>query len=90
MLDLEQQSNSIFNGYKYEEGGIKPCTFFWKELVAVPRETPGLLMPDTLIINEREHPLLWLYTNSQGRVEGNSNISLKDFVGKITSYCSPN
>lgn len=90
MLDLEQQSNSIFNDYKYEEDGIKPCTFFWKELVAVPRETVGLLIPDTLVINEREHPLLWLYTNPQGRVEGNSNISLKDYVGKITSYCSPN
>jgi hypothetical protein len=90
MLDMEQQSNSIFNDYKYEETGMKPCSFFWKELVAVRRETACLLIPDTIIINEREHPLLWLYTNSQGRVESNTNISLKDFVGKITSYCSPN
>jgi hypothetical protein len=56
----------------------------------VPRDTASLLIPDTLILNEREHPILWLYTNSQGRVEKNTNVSLKDFVGKITSYCSPN
>lgn len=30
MLDLEQQSNTIFNDYKYEENGMKPCTYFWK------------------------------------------------------------
>ena len=47
-------------------------------------------MPDTLVVNEREHPLQWIYTNAQGRVEKNTNISLKDFVGKITSFCSPN
>lgn len=90
MLDLEQQSNTIFNGYKYEENGIKPCTFFWKELVSIPRETAMVLIPDTLIINEREQPLLWIYTNAQGRLEKNTNISLKDYVSKITSYCSPN
>lgn len=37
MLDLEQQSNAIFNGYKYEESGMKPCTYFWKELAACQR-----------------------------------------------------
>lgn len=53
MLDLEQQSNTIFNEYKYEENGMKPCTYFWKELVACQRETPVVLMPDTLVVNER-------------------------------------
>lgn len=53
MLDLDQQSNTIFNEYKYEENGMKPCTYFWKELVACQRETPVVLMPDTLVVNER-------------------------------------
>lgn len=43
-----------------------------------------------MIINEREQPLLWVYTDGQGRLNKNTNISLKDYVNKITSYCSPN
>ena len=89
MLSLEEQANTIFSTYKYEESGIKPCTFFWKELVAC-KDTPSVLIPDTLIVNEREQPLLWIYTNNQGRIEKNVNISFKDFVTKITNYCSPN
>jgi len=34
--------------------------------------------------------LLWVYTNVHGKIESNSNISLKDYVGKVTSFCSPN
>lgn len=37
MLELEEQCNTIFNDYKYQEDGLKPCTYFWKELVASPR-----------------------------------------------------
>ena len=33
---------------------------------------------------------MWIYTNLQGRVEANTNVSLKDYVNKVTSFCSPN
>jgi len=38
----------------------------------------------------KEQPLLWLYSDSELNLSHTSNISLKDFIGKITSYCSPN
>ena len=53
MLTLEEQSNVIFNRYIYEESGLKPCSCFWKELVLISRETPRVLIPDTLIINDK-------------------------------------
>jgi LMBR1 domain-containing protein 1 len=89
MLTLEEQANSVFDQYRYEDEGLKPCAYFWKELVQA-KETPHLLIPDTLVVNDKEQPLMWIYTNSQGRVEVNSNISLKDYVSKVTSFCSPN
>lgn len=87
MLSLEQQINSY--QYNYPDEGLKPCAYFWKELT-LAKETASLLIPDTLIINLKEQPLLWVYTNAQLKVEANSNISLKDFVGKVTNFCSPN
>lgn len=87
MLSLQQQINSY--QYSYPDDGIKPCAYFWKELT-LGKEAPSLLVPDTLIINIKENPLLWVYTNRQLKVEANANISLKDFVAKVTNFCSPN
>lgn len=87
MLSLQEQINA--HQYSYPEQGVKPCAYFWKEILQ-GKDTPRVLVPDTLIINLKEQPLLWLYTNSHGYLEATSNISLKDFVGKVTNFCSPN
>ena len=34
--------------------------------------------------------MTWIYSNSQFNLSHTTNISLKDYVSKITSYCSPN
>ena len=34
-LNLFDQANTVFAEYKYEESGLKPTLYFWKELVAI-------------------------------------------------------
>lgn len=33
MLSLEEQANTVFDQYRYDDEGLKPCAYFWKELV---------------------------------------------------------
>ena len=33
MLTLEQQASSVFDHYCYQDEGLKPCAYFWKELI---------------------------------------------------------
>lgn len=87
MLPLPQQI-ALYQ-YQYPEQGPKPAALFWKELTQA-KETPRILVPDTLVINIKEQPLVWIYTNAAGRLESNTNISLKDYIYKVTNFCSPN
>jgi hypothetical protein len=90
--DLVKEATLEDNFYNYEaSGNIQPCAYFWKELIKCgPVNSPSVLIPDTLVLNDKEHPLLWIFTNSKGRIDSATNINLKDFVNKITNYCSPN
>lgn len=68
---------------------ISPCAFFWKQLAK--QNQPGAVcwVPDTFIVNDPETPAMWVYSNSQGQVEKNLNVTLKEFVSKLTSFSSP-
>jgi hypothetical protein len=88
MLTPHQQITA--HNYSYPDLGPKPCAHFWKELTLHPPHTPSILIPDTLILNLKEQPVLWVYTNKVGRIEANANVSLKDYVNKVTNFCSPN
>ena len=88
MLSLEEQAHGVFDRYSYQNEGIKPSSYFWKELVR-SKQSLSLLIPDTLILND-ENSLLWVYSDERGMVKSTINVSLKDFVSKTTAYCSPN
>jgi hypothetical protein len=65
MLTPHQQITA--HNYSYPDLGPKPCAHFWKELTLHPPHTPSILIPDTLILNLKEQPVLWVYTNKVGR-----------------------
>ena len=56
------------HNYAYHEDSPKPCAFFWKELLLHAPHTPSILIPDTLVVNLKEQPLLWVYTNKNNRI----------------------
>jgi hypothetical protein len=42
---------------------LEPGVFFWKELTATFSQTPICLVPDTLILNDKDMEILWVYTD---------------------------
>lgn len=46
-------SEAALHNKTYTYNKIEPTVFFWKELVAIDKETPTCLVPDTLVLNEK-------------------------------------
>lgn len=74
--------------YRYHK--IEPTVFFWKELAATQKDNPICLVPDTLILNDKDIEIMWIFTNEQGRISKDLNVNFKDFVSKVTNYSTPN
>ena len=37
----------------FQYNKVEPTAYFWKELVAIQKDTPICLIPDTLVLNEK-------------------------------------
>lgn len=48
---------------RYTYNKLEPTVYFWKELTTVTSQAPICLVPDTLVLNEKESELTWIYTN---------------------------
>lgn len=48
-----------------------------------------LWIPDTIILNDREMPNYWLYTDQRGYVFRTDTFTSKNVVSKLANYTSP-
>jgi hypothetical protein len=65
--------------YKYNSESIQPWLFFFKLLALKPCEKSHrnqliLNIPDTIVFNDKDNPVMWFFTNSKGNVARIDNI----------------
>lgn len=85
-------TGSKFNKINNSSGlqqAVMPCGFFWRHLAKNNQQGVLCWMPDTLILNDGDVPVCWMYSNSKGYVEKNTNASLKEFINKLSLFSSP-
>lgn len=75
--------------YKYSAETLLPFLYFYKLLALRPcdrkhRNQLVLNIPDTVIFNDGDNPVMWLYTNDKGEVARMDNVPYFQITNKFT------
>jgi hypothetical protein len=73
---LDMRMCTLESDFTYTSN-INPCAFFWKHLSKQNQQGALCWIPDTFVLNDPDVPLMWIYSNAQGCVEKNVNVTLK-------------
>lgn len=84
---FNKMSNS--SGLQQSNTTVMPCGFFWRHLAKNNQQGVQCWIPDTLVLNDGDVSTCWMYSNSKGYVEKNTNASLKEFINKLSLFSSP-
>lgn len=75
--------------YKYSAETLIPFLYFYKLLALKPCDRVHksnfleLNIPDTIVFNDGDNPVMWFYTNDQGRVCRIDNIPYFQIIAKF-------
>ena len=75
--------------YKYNSDSITPFLHFYKLLALRPCEKQHkfkllLNIPDTVIFNDKDSALMWIFTNERGEVTRLDNVPYYTITSKFT------
>lgn len=79
----------LLKKYHYHTDSITPFCHFYKLLALRPcdrshRMKLKLNVPDTIIFNDKDSPLMWIFTNSRGEVCRIDNLPYYTITSKLT------
>lgn len=68
---------------------MQPFLYFYKHLALKPcnkvhRIRLVLNVPDTIIFNDKDNPLIWMYTNEHGEVCRLDNVPYQSIITKFS------
>ena len=75
--------------YNYLTDSIAPFVQFWKLLALKPCDKKHknkliLNVPDTIVFNDGDNPIMWFYTNQNGEVNRIDNVSYNQITDKLS------
>lgn len=75
--------------YKYSPESVQPFVHFFKLLALKPgnkkhRRPLILNVPDTIVFNDGDNPIMWFFTNEEGQVTRLDNMPYYHITSKLT------
>jgi hypothetical protein len=75
--------------YKYSPESVQPFVHFFKLLALKPgnkkhRRPLILNIPDTIVFNDGDNPIMWFFTNEEGQVTRLDNMPYYHITSKLT------